>query len=140
MDDLVTWLRAQLDEDERVAQAAGSRYETPASAPAILAGFNAGPQVVEFAQLWTPARVLAEVDAKRRLLDLHDPYARRGGWPVTEYQACSYCAGLCHSGSGLACDQPVDALYPCETVRLVATAYAGRPGYRDQWRPDHVAA
>lgn len=53
MDDLATWLRAQLDEDERVAQAEAEH------AHEWFEGDGWGD----------PARVLREVAAKRQLLD-----------------------------------------------------------------------
>lgn len=71
-----------------------------------------------------PARVLAEVErgrrdlaAKRRMLHLHSPLADYKG-----RVQCEYCAGLCHSRSGLGCDDPADAMYPCNTARLLADA------------------
>lgn len=65
--DIVGWLRDQLDEDERKAQAA---------ADAFLHGDRIGlpglhPSVRRHVYTWTSARVLAEVKAKRLLLDLH---------------------------------------------------------------------
>lgn len=75
---------------------------------------------------WDPARVLAEVEAKRRILDLHAPSA--------DGSECEYCSNLCHSGSGLWCPDP-HAPYPCETVRLLALPYADQPGYLEEWRP-----
>ena len=64
---------------------------------------------------WDPARALAEVDAKRRLLDLH-PYAGMLSAP----ESCEPCAA--HPG-------------PCATLRLLTLPYADRPGYREEWRP-----
>jgi hypothetical protein len=87
MDDLVTWLRAQLDEDER--------------------DMNARP---------------AEVDAKRRILDLHTP--ARPGDPS---YGCPTCWEGAEDGG------PMD--YPCPTLRLLALPYADRPGYQGSWRP-----
>ena len=60
---------------------------------------------------------------KQRILDLHAPEPSNyvdgqyvPGEP-TGFQ-CGYCAGLCHSTSGIMCNSP-DAPYPCETVRLL---------------------
>lgn len=86
MDDLVTWLRAMLDEDERRAEgtgdlgwltyrrADGSMDHTEA---ASLAGDDetwivAGREAVGFASaavVYRESRALAEVEAKRRILD-----------------------------------------------------------------------
>ncbi len=102
MDDLVTWLRAQLDDDERVAQSA--YYWSPTG------WFDVPDSAREHLDRWDPARVLAEVDAKRRILDgmIDDDGFLRGNiasgtaWPV---------------------------------IVLLAAAYADRPGYREEWRP-----
>lgn len=93
MDDLVTWLLARLDEDERVArEASGDTWVVGTSkgyrpgdvyaiahdgTPARIAqGTACGPDIsaeqssAHIAR-HDPARVLAEVEAKRRLLDLY---------------------------------------------------------------------
>ena len=101
MDDLVGWLRAQLDDDERVARAAGGPnwrivLIPDVSGPAttlelgghddrvILAGFADDdplkPAEAEHIARWDSARVLAEVDAKRRILDLVLPGRYEGGY------------------------------------------------------------
>ena len=134
MSDLVAFLRARLDEDERLARAAIDEPD----------GFlDAGPTVEaliyrgEGETFDLPARVLADVDAKRRMLDLHERVicdTRSAGLPIARPQ-CAYCAGLCHSRSGLGCDDPIDALWPCDTVRLLALPYADHPDYDESWRP-----
>jgi hypothetical protein len=32
---------------------------------------------------------------------------------------CEHCAELCHSHSGLQCDEPTDGAWPCETMKIV---------------------
>ncbi|HEY8985725.1 MAG TPA: DUF6221 family protein [Streptomyces sp.] len=137
MDDLVVWLRAQLDEDERIARAAcwdeqsdvwtarppQASYErytvvdycddgvvavTPENADAE----GVGPHIAEH----DPARVLREVDAKRELLKIHRPYV-----PEAD-QACLGCAGGIMFSS-------------CPVICLLALPYADRPGFREEWRP-----
>jgi hypothetical protein len=124
--ELITWLRAQLDEDERVALAVGElrrQWTTAGGYPEtgvtqVVA--DDGYLIVEVDTDWAaeivthiarhdPARVLAQVEAKRRLLDLHD------GW---------------HSCGIWECDGD------CPTVRLLALPYAGRDGYDETWRPE----
>ena len=63
-----------------------------------------------------PARVLAEVDAKRRMLAIHHPYV-----PEPD-QACLGCAG------GIVWTD-------CPVLRLLALPYASHPDYRAEWRP-----
>jgi hypothetical protein len=122
MDDLVQWLRDRLDEDERIARAAslgpwvqsgigdygwtvtfgrpGAGVETDDS--------EQGLADADFIAAHDPARVLREIDSKRRmigaiehlLVQVDDPFAG------------------------------VD-----DVLRLLALPYADRPGYREEWRP-----
>lgn len=162
--DLVMWLRAQLDDDERWARAANQPYpyspgatvpETgvhwqwvagedwePTTPDPVVDEFVAEPgyscnlatvetwpsglsgsdhqmprtyanQIVEMdasaaghIARWDPARVLAEVDAKRRILD----------WAIVwRDRDC--------------------APWNADCIRLLALPFADRPGYREEWRP-----
>jgi hypothetical protein len=67
---------------------------------------------------WGPARVLAEVDAKRRILDVHF-WAVEQVEPDEETTECVSCG----------------TAYPCQTVRLLALPFADRPGYDEDWAP-----
>jgi hypothetical protein len=135
MDDLVTWLRAQLDDDERVArtgtceawtvcrddegptvvtEAAHAAYandKNPRPWPVITNGdFHSAvdePDAEHIAR-WDPTRVLAEVDAKRKLLDVF--------------------------GSELCDDETDETAQHC--VKLLGLPYAHRQGFREEWRPD----
>lgn len=124
MNDLATWLRAQLDEDERVARLAieqagatewassaeGTVYDPNSGGNGYLA---TGPWGTSLDYLglhiahWDPARVLAEVDAKRQRLD----------WIESELGDDST-------------NETVQWL-----TQLEALPYADRPGYRPEWRP-----
>ena len=101
MNDLVTWLRQQLDDDERVAQEAGGGHWPD------MAGETRTSDLVH-ARRHNPFRVLADVDAKRRILDACESYAEDGTT----------------SGADLA-----RTILP-----LLALPYADRPGYRDEWK------
>lgn len=107
MHDLVTWLLAQLDEDEQRAHAAAEPF---------VHGDRTGmdglhPQILSYVRQWVPARVLAEVDAKRRIIELYSGTAQypdfSGGYDSAAEDA----------------------------IKLLAVPYADRPGYRDEWRP-----
>lgn len=107
--DLVVWLRAQLDEDERAARkAARFRYDDPADSPweraRLLVERGVPGSAYPFQARLTPARVLADVASTRRILDYFAPRAE-------------------------AFDP--DAL---TLVGLLAERYAGQPGWREEWR------
>jgi hypothetical protein len=105
MDDPVTFLRAELDEDERAARAAADTNE----------GANWSARSMwrspfdEHIARHDPARVLAEVDAKRRILD----------WAVETARVV---------------DQDQYALAPEQVVMLLGLPYAGHLDYRQEWR------
>lgn len=116
MDELVAWVRAQFDEDERVARAAGSQVwsdDALADDPIPMVGTvgylrqncHLDPEYWQHIALHDPARVLREIEAKRQILDLweSEPSIR---W----------------ADGGLI---PMHFALP----------YSGRDGYREQWRP-----
>lgn len=134
MDDLVTWLRAQLDNDERMARAADVKQGDPdwRVSPVVItrgehftvrsvrdarpiarvqrldgdegepAAILDGAAVAEHIANWDPARVLAEVAAKRRVIEWLHPVDRTGMASIL--------------------------------LRTLALPYADCPGYRDEWR------
>lgn len=139
MDELVAFVRAQLDEDERVAQAADSGRWLPEDKGITFEyraddfhGGEAQARLVADTRAnqwhianWDPARVLAEVQAKRLILDLHTPidgYDPNG--PV-----CSTCGEAGDPG-----DEDAVTRWPCPTVRLLAQPHAGQDGWREEWR------
>jgi len=68
---------------------------------------------------WHPARVLAEGDTKRRIIEQH----HRSG--VT----CPRCSLGTEDG------QVVFERDPCETLRALALPYADHPDYQPEWAP-----
>lgn len=141
VDELITWLRAQLDDDERVARVATAgpwrhnpemQWRKPGTTwfeEAVFAGpFGkdaiciAGTGEPDDAQSmddanhiarWDPARVLAEIEAKRRILDKHARVLEGDNW--------AWFAG----------SESESEWY----VRILALPYAGREGWREEWRP-----
>lgn len=79
-----------------------------------------------------PARVLAECEAKRRIVGHHQyGMGSRIVWPgVTEeaYEVCSACYE--RSDDGYASN----AKAPCMTLRLLALPFADHPDYDEAWR------
>lgn len=134
MDDLVQWLRVQLDEDERIAREAGglawSRPEDPGDPAAIRdskgervvcdEGWPSEGQEVHIAE-WDPARVLREVDAKRRILRALENAEVSLRNTVPRREPHELMTGATNSLRAI--------------VRTLAAVYADRPGYREDWRP-----
>jgi hypothetical protein len=147
MDEMVQWLRVQLDEDERIARAA-CEYASPEwrvderNTTVLL--WPPEPRVAEaerrkglpvVSDQWRgvdvdsagnaglarhmsehdPARVLREIDAKRQALD---HYARICGHTKSGDQAYVLAEGAV-----------------AQQVKIMASGYSHRPGYREEWRP-----
>lgn len=121
VDDLITWLRAQIDEDERAAQKAwGAEWRAELQEPRqhiVTVGASqvqdgvsvasGAPAVLPHIAAHSPARVLREVEAKRRIIASElSPYPEAAHADVATV-----------------------------TLRLLALPYADRPGYREEWRP-----
>lgn len=141
MDDLVEFLRARVADDEAGVRALTVPHEwhtgpgddpewtdeelvcmwppefhTPYERDKHWRGLTVpGPALAAHIARHDPARVLREVEAKRRLVALHD---RPNHQCVTE-------------------DGPTQwhAADPCATLRLLALPYATHPDYRPEWAP-----
>jgi len=133
MDELITWLKAQIDDDERLAQRAGAShprwsydretFTVSSGAYPIAAGKDRRGTPIndvdgEHIARHDPARVLADVAAKRAIVDLHSPH---------NHGACPTCWRTSPRSS-------MREDFPCRTLRLLATAYADSPGWREEWR------
>jgi hypothetical protein len=105
MSNLVEWLRQQLDQDERIVR-------DDAQARVWLASSSL---VVEF----SPARVLREVQAKRRILDRYNDCLVRLDDP--DYSTPNAAEQLRE--------------YEDFVLPALALPYVDRPGYDESWRP-----
>ncbi|MFE2710616.1 DUF6221 family protein [Streptomyces mirabilis] len=135
MDDLVQWLGVQFDEDERIARRAGDSFRQIGETGVIVA--TEGDRAEECASAnWAgiaehivahdPARVLREIDAKRRLVrELLEYEAQFDSDRGCGHDADYFASGL-HNGH-----MPKDIL----GLRLIASGYSHRPGFREEWRP-----
>lgn len=75
---------------------------------------------------WDPARVLRDVEAKRRILKRHSP-----GDPAAAPWAPNWCEGCGTSGY---CDDPRTAdVNECPELRDLAAAYDWHPDYKETW-------
>jgi hypothetical protein len=122
MDDLVTWLRAQLDADEAAALVASQgvgcdKWDTPATGIVRMAGgdltglglVQAPRDAADHIARHDPASVLRDVAAKRAIVDRLDAPENshsQEAWYAIEYD-----------------------------IALIASAYADRDGYRPEWAP-----
>jgi hypothetical protein len=158
MPDIVEFLTARLDEDDRVAReatakaAGGPVYGAPdltgkwratndgiyadtayTSSPFAIDGYGFLPdEIGAHIARHDPARVLAEVKAKRAIVQAHAcvwlvdqwvevaPGQRRRG----ELRVCRACEPV----SGFMTDQ-----WPCLTLKLLAAPYDQHPDYKQEW-------
>lgn len=117
MVDLARWLGEQFDADEQEARRGYLKAEPIPDYDGWNDSTTAGlPPAVA-------ARVLREIDAKRRILDecayWHDKLAKEAAEPPP----------IPYPGLG----QILDAVTPI--LRALALPYSDRPGYREEWRP-----
>lgn len=130
MIDIVAFITARLDEDELAALAApgpqwdgGDGYLGVVDGQDLVWGNHTEGYIDAEASTHIarhdPARVLRDVEANRRLLDLHGQ-SEPDGHDGSGYRfACSHC------------DQTV----PCASLRLLGAPYSDHPGWREEWRP-----
>lgn len=146
MNDLVEWLRPQLDRDTAVARELAGRGGDDLPTGLRSAGDQVrdaygdpeppedgvGPadrlwwlarDAADWAEAWSPTRVLRDIDAKRRIVECHEPWTASNGDTI-----CGRC-GREHI------DGRPGGHFPCQTLRLLALPYADRPGYQEEWRP-----
>ncbi|MEU9789094.1 DUF6221 family protein [Streptomyces sparsogenes] len=141
-DDLVAFLRARLDEDERIARAVRvphdwhqgpgdddpewvgdemvlmwpPEFHTPYEQDKHWRGLTVeGPELAAHIAAHDPARVLRDIDARRSIVEDLAEALRWGERKGPDYQ---------------------DGMEACErTLKRLALPYADRPGYRAEWRP-----
>ncbi|MEV5211354.1 DUF6221 family protein [Micromonospora sp. NPDC053740] len=109
---LVDWLRAQLDEDERVAQEAG--VSGPQGSDLFVIDDDHQHNTIAI----SAARVLRRVAAARRALDLHNRDHECSVYD--DHGEVDNCAWVLKGDT-------------CSTVRLMFDEYSGQPGYRPEW-------
>lgn len=114
--DLVEFLTARLDEDEQVARAAGDGWYgyDPEQAIAMVP-----VEDTQHIARHSPARVLAEVDAKRRVIAQWEDARSQARNPVS---SDNYRAARIEQGA------------LAEVMCLLALPYADHPDYDKAWR------
>lgn len=134
---LVEFLRARLDEDQEAARRCapgpwalvGEPRETRVvSCPTGVAVALGWLRDAEHIASHDPARVLADVAAKRAILDLHKP---ERVWTGSKYEdgKCTTC--LLWESQGYSRYED----FPCPTLRALVAMYADHPDYDPAWRP-----
>ena len=128
-DDLAAWLTQIWDEQEKAARAAFSNQADPEEGwgedgRAVTPHVGVIHEDVQRAHVvaWHPGVVLARLAADRQILALHKHTADPVGWID-----CGTCGEAGHEA---------DKVKWCQHVRLLASPYADRPGYREEWRPE----
>lgn len=121
---LTEFLLARVAEDEADARLAVRCHE-----PGEPWGWDTVPGDGLHIARWDPARVLAECEAKRRIVELHtvDGTVRLRSTDEKVY-VCRTCSLEDEPPSG-----PME--WPCDTLRALAAVYADHPDYRDEWKP-----
>ena len=115
--DLIAFIDARLDEDERLAAGAIADLKADMITWDSLMqggwkslGLVADDELFDYLDSCNPERALREVEAKRLIVVHHD-------------------GPCCVPGYGLGGEQP------CLTLRYLAAAWCRHPDYRQEWKP-----
>lgn len=143
-DDLITWLLAAIDADRQIARdaSAGPWMHVPTrgnlSGDGVMGlvrsvvepGDGGGIDEEDAAHVvnWHPDRVIAECEAKRKLMERGGPFCDcYGGNPPMD-PASNWTVPIPHHYDCSA--------YVAAQVLAEPYAAAGRPGYQEAWRPE----
>jgi hypothetical protein len=118
---LAEFLLARIAEDEWVANGLNGATRIIGNTPDFYG--VGGPAAADFWQRFDPARVLAECEAKRRIVELHVATERA----VATIAPLDDVIGDAFSQSALAVTTGV--------LQLLALPYADHPEFREEWRP-----
>lgn len=76
----------------------------------------------------SPARLLAECAAKRRIIELHHPTSENRAYSLRgSPDTCAVCIGF---HADMDCE---NAPWPCETLRILAQPYSAHPDFDESW-------
>jgi len=132
--DLVTFLRARADEDEAAAVAARDGGTWGAAHDFVVDDLcGVGELAAAHIARHDPARVLREVEAKRRIVKLHEriwihPAADEFNDAHLTTEPMPVCAS-CRPEMQFRRAQS----WPCRTLRTLALPYADHPDYQEGW-------
>lgn len=134
MNDLAAWLLERIAEDDQLANA--REYDglsVDGSWHTRTCGYRQG-EWQEPCDCDVPARIAAECDTKRQLVDLHQ---RIWLHPGAEYfndahltkEPMPICASCVPERQFRRATS-----WPCRTLKVMALPYVGQPGYLEEWR------
>lgn len=112
---ITEFLLARIAEDEAAADRVEFRPYLGEGAPELLT-----------------ARVLAECEAKRRIVESHPVYRGPRLLAVDSSGADTACE-MCHATSRIDEGAVIEALGPCDTLRALASVYADHPDLDPAW-------
>jgi len=146
---IAEFLRARLNEAEQAAREAGADAWAHGGGRTVswqrgsAHGFVAFVDIVpagEHIARHDPARVLRDIETKRRIIAEHVPWPERGHltgiWAEPD-PMCSVCVSMVmdeDAGGNRFRDLRHEA-WPCPTLRLLALPHAEHPDYQPEWRP-----
>ena len=117
--DLTRFLTDRLAEDEAAAKAVQNAEREPWQDDDWQDQHEADQAM---AHRFSSARVLREVEAKRKILDLHEQArAHKNG------RLLDFC--ICQAEDGVVCGR-----WPCETLRAFAAIWSDHPDYDPAWK------
>jgi hypothetical protein len=142
VDDLVQFLRDRLDDDYDLAVAAcweGNGCWRQVADPhdqtvedvrgqVVVPDVDGAPTREEAVHIarHDPARILADVESKRRMILRHSPHSMASPAHSATCEREHWGILVCnHDGRD----------WPCPDLRDLASVYARHRGYRDEWRP-----
>jgi hypothetical protein len=137
MSEITDFLNAQYDKREAIAQRSASLQLDPengwgidgrAITPHIGVIHEDDPR--EHVALNNPAFVLADIESKRQVVELHQPDIKLPNDWYGNDAKCKECGQLWHLIRGSS--QP-SIPRGCRTLRLHAAPFAGEPGYKKEW-------
>jgi hypothetical protein len=154
--DVIEFLRARLDEDERIASTTDGDGEVEWFADVARDRHHEMPAVGKHIDRWLPSRVLAEVAAKRAILEIHTlstkPESKyfddvlshsvsgdrsltvrgpNGGWRETGRTL--YSCSTCDSDRHEECFGPAEG---CDTLRAMVSVWADHRDFNPSWPID----
>lgn len=121
MSDLIAFLNARLDEDERKIKAWDDTfYRRGPGEPIVLPPGRNGYTIEFVAVPMLAPRMLAEIAAKRAIIDLHEEAASADASKMMGYEI--------HQNDGA-------REYMRDVIRAISSAYASHPDYDQEWKP-----